>query len=139
MNLPDNIKSFIDKGMGAHLTTLNADGSPQVTVIWVAYDGDDIIAGHFNEWQKLKNVRRDPRVALSFITPDLSKIGMQEYVVLYGEGVVEEGGAPELLNRLAELYLIPDSGFPPSDAPPGYILRIKVKRITGVGGWKDAG
>ena len=138
MKIPENVRAMIDAGAGAHLTTLNADGSPQVTVIWVALDGDEIIARHFNDWQKLKNVRRDPRVALSFITPELSKIGMQEYVVLYGEGRVEEGGAPELLNRLAELYLIPDSGFPPPDMPPGYILRIDVNRITGVGGWKDS-
>jgi hypothetical protein len=108
---------------------LNADGSSQVTVIWVARDDDDIVTGHLADWQKQKNVRRDSRVALSFITPDLSKIGMQEYVVLYSEGRVEEGAAPALLKRLADLYLIPNSGFPPPDSPPGYILRISVNRI----------
>jgi hypothetical protein len=61
---------------------------------------------------------------------------LDEYVVIHGHARVTEGGAPELLQRLAHVYLEPDVKFPPmDDPPPGYILRIAVDRIGGVGPW----
>jgi hypothetical protein len=51
---------------------------------------------------------------------------------------VEEGGAPELLQRLARVYLGPDVKFPPmDDPPPGYVIRTTAERIGGVGPWTD--
>jgi PPOX class probable F420-dependent enzyme len=52
----------------AHLVTLNADGSPQVTIVWVGLDGEEIVCAHLGSRQKLTNVRRDPRVVLSMET-----------------------------------------------------------------------
>lgn len=50
--------------------------------------------------------------------------------------MVTEGGAPELLARLATTYLGPDVKFPPmDDPPPGFVTRITVARIGGVGPW----
>jgi hypothetical protein len=61
---------------------------------------------------------------------------LTEYAVLYGEAGIEEGGAPELLQQLAEVYIGPGVKFPPMEnPPPGFIARIRVKRITGVGPW----
>lgn len=63
--LPDSARDVLESDALAHLVTVNRDGSPQVSVVWVGLDGDDIVSGHLFEQQKLRNVRRDPRVALT--------------------------------------------------------------------------
>ena len=137
MKIPDSVRALIEGGPAGHLTTLNRDGSPQVTVIWVGLDGDEIVAGHFYDYQKLKNVRRDPRVALSMISPTRNAVGLEEYAVLYGRARVIEGGAFEVIRRLADVYIEPVSAFPPNNLPNGYTLRIEVDRIAGIGPWAE--
>jgi len=136
MNIPSDIKALIDSGCPAHLITLNRDGSPQVTLVWIGLDGEEIVAGHLPKNQKVKNILRDARVAVSLQANTKSAMGLTEYAVLYGEARIQEGGAPELLQRLAEVYIGPGVKFPPMDnPPPGYVTRIRVNRIEGVGPW----
>jgi PPOX class probable F420-dependent enzyme len=123
-------------GRLAHLVTINADGSPHVSIVWVGLDGDEIVSGHLGVRQKLRNVERDPRVVLSLETGHRNPIGLDEYLVVSGTARVTRGGAPELLQRLAHVYLGPDARFPPfDDPPPGYVLRITPESIGGVGPW----
>lgn len=120
----------------AHLVTLNPDGSPQVSCVWVGLEGDEIVSGHLGTWQKVRNVERDPRVALSIEAKGTNELGLQEYLVVHGRARIQEGGAPELLQRLARTYIGPDAVFPPMpDPPPGFVLRITVERLGGVGPW----
>ena len=136
MKIPDDLRALIEAGAPAHLVTINPDGSPQVTLVWIGLDGDDVVAAHLPENRKVKNIRREPRVALSLQATTKSPMGLTEYAVLYGEGTIEEGGAPELLQRLAHVYIGPGVKFPPMDnPPPGYITRVRVDRISGVGPW----
>lgn len=138
MRLPDSARELIEAGGHAHLVTLNPDGSPQVTIVWVGLDGDDIVAAHLPENKKVRNIRRDGRVAMSFESDTKSDMGLAEYLVVYGQARIEEGGAPELLQKLAHVYLGPGVKFPPmDDPPPGYITRIQIERISGVGPWTD--
>src|SRR5215831_12084116 len=65
MTIPESVLNLIATGPAAHLTTLNRDGSPQVTVVWVGIEGDEIVSGHLHLHHKLKNIQRDPRVAVS--------------------------------------------------------------------------
>ena len=65
-DLPRELRDLIVSGPMAHLSTINADGSPQVTVIWIGLDGDDLVSGHMSWQVKLRNIERDPRVVLSF-------------------------------------------------------------------------
>jgi hypothetical protein len=75
-------------------------------------------------------------VAISLQANTKSVMEFTEYVVLYGEARIEEGGAPELLQKLAEVYIRPGLKFPPMEnPPPGYITRVRVDRISGVGPW----
>jgi PPOX class probable F420-dependent enzyme len=135
-SLPDSARAVLESAALAHLVTLNPDGSPQVTVIWVGLDGDEIVAGHLPDHRKLKNIRRDSRVALSLEAGTVNSAGLAEYLVIYGTARVTEGGAPELLQRLAHTYIGPDVRFPPMDnPPPGYISYIAVERVAGVGPW----
>ena len=136
MKIPQEIRALIEAGTLAHFVTLNRDGSPQVTLIWLGLDGDDLVAGHLDEHAKVKNVRRDPRVAVSLETSRKNSMGLIEYAVLYGEAHIEEGGAPELLRRLAKVYMGRGVKFPPMENPPaGFVTRIRVIRVAGVGPW----
>src|SRR5512139_2161500 len=136
MKLPREVRQLIESGHPAHLVTLNPDGSPQVTLVWIGLEGDEIVAGHLPRNRKVRNIERDPRVAISLETETKSAMGLTEYAVLYGEERIEEGGAPELLQKLAEVYIGQGVKFPPMDNPPqGYVTRIRVDRIEGVGPW----
>jgi PPOX class probable F420-dependent enzyme len=136
MRIPRELRSLIESGAPAHLVTLNPDGSPQLTLVWIGLDGDEIVAAHLPENQKVKNIRRNPKVALSLQANTKSSMGLTEYAVVYGDAVIEEGGAPQLLQELAHVYIGPGVKFPPMDNPPqGYITRIRVNRIAGVGPW----
>jgi PPOX class probable F420-dependent enzyme len=120
----------------AHLVTLNPDGSPQVTCVWVGLEGDEIVCAHLGRYQKVRNIERDPRVTLSVETRTTNEIGMREYLVVHGRARIQEGGAPELLQRLAHTYIGPDVDFPPMpNPPPGFVTRITVERLGGVGPW----
>jgi PPOX class probable F420-dependent enzyme len=136
MSLPDTAKGLIESGALGHLVTLNSDGSPQVTCVWIGVEGDELVSGHLANHRKLENVRRDPRVTLTFEGTEIHPPGLKEYLVVHGRARVEEGGAADLLQRLAHVCLGPDVKFPPmDDPPPGYVLRTTVERIGGVAPW----
>jgi PPOX class probable F420-dependent enzyme len=137
VELPASARELIESGHLAHLVTLNRDGSPQVSCVWVGLDGDEVVSGHLRTtMQKLRNVERDPRVSFSIEGFEIQPPGLKQYLVAHGRARVEEGGAPELLQRLAHVYLGPEVKFPPmDDPPPGVLLRITVDRLGGVGPW----
>lgn len=139
MGLPEAAKELIRSGALGHLVTVGNRGAPQVTCVWVAVDGDDLLTGHLNPQQrKLDNVRRDPRVAVSFEGSTVHPPGLREYLVVYGKATIEEGGAPDLLQELARVHLGPEVRFPPmEDPPPGVRMRIAVERVSGIGPWAD--
>ena len=134
--LNDAARAALEAGHLAHLVTLNPDGSPQLSVVWVGVDGDDIVFAHLGAGQKIKNLRRDPRVSLSMATGGRNDAGLDHYLIIHGTARLADGGGPELLQRLAHVYLGPDVKFPPMDNPPaGFVTRIKVDRIAGIGPW----
>lgn len=135
-SLPDSARAVLKSPALAHLVTLNPDGSPQVSIVWAGLDGDEIVAGHLPEHRKVRNIRNDSRVALSIETGQRNAMGLTEYLVIYGTARITEGGAAELLQKLAHTYLGPGVRFPPMDnPPPGYITHIRVDRVSGVGPW----
>jgi PPOX class probable F420-dependent enzyme len=123
----------------ATLVTINRDGSPQVSLVWVrvqstADGGDELVTAHLQEHQKIRNIRRDPLVAVTIVSTDRS--GPQTpYLSIKGTARVEEGGAPELLDEIATTNFGPGTGFPPPDAPPGYLTHITIEKVGGVGPW----
>jgi PPOX class probable F420-dependent enzyme len=137
--LTDDVRRALTAGRLAHLVTINPDGSPQVSVVWIGLDGEDIVAGHLMGGRKVRNITRDPRVALSVETEGANPVGMANYLLVHGTARLVEGGGPELLQRLAEVYLGPGVKFPPFDnPPPGHVIRITVDRVGGVGPWTDS-
>ena len=140
MQLPESARALVESAAHAHMVTLNRDGSPQVTIVWAGMDGEEIVTAHLYELQKVRNIRHEGRVALSFEASGRNALGLMEYLVVYGRARVEEGGAPALLQKLAHVYLGPEVVFPRMANPPaGYIARITVERVGGVGPWMEGG
>src|SRR5215510_1289141 len=77
--LPRELRDLIESGPMAHLSTINADGSPQVSVIWIGVDGDDLVSGHMSRRVKLRNIERDPRVVLSLDAPRTPGVFLNPY------------------------------------------------------------
>jgi PPOX class probable F420-dependent enzyme len=134
--LNDEAKAALSAGRLGHLVTLNPDGSPQVSVVWIGVEGDEIVIGHLMGGQKVRNLARDPRVALTVEAEGANAAGLANHLTVLGTARLVEGGAAELLQRLARTYLGPDVVFPPSDDPPaGHVIRITPTRLGGVGPW----
>lgn len=129
-------REVLDSAALAHLVTLGSDGVPHVTLAWAGLEGDEIVIGTLFDQRKLENMRADARVVLSVETGRRNEMGLDEYLVVHGRARVETGGAPELLQRLAETYLGPGVTFPPMpDPPPGFVTRIAIERLGGIGPW----
>ena len=133
--LPAELSELIKAGPLAHLTTINPDGSPQVSVIWIGLDGGQLVSGHMSRHLKLRNIERDPRVVLSFDAPREPGVFLNPYAVLHARATVEPSDRVwDLLNRLTKVYMSPDTEFPAARGP-GYIVRYAIERIGGVGPW----
>jgi PPOX class probable F420-dependent enzyme len=133
--LSPELRELIESGPLTHLSTINADGSPQVTVIWIGLDGEELVSGHLGHYRKLRNMERDPRVVLSFVAPRDREAVLNPYAVLRARATVEPSdGAWDLLNRLTKVYMSPDAEFPAPRAA-GYIVRYAIERVGGVGPW----
>lgn len=134
IRLNEATRQALASGRLAHLATINPDGTPQVTCIYVGWDGDDLVAGHFANHVKLRNMRRDPRITLSMeadITFPGQTEGFSPYVVVKGLARVEEGGAVEVLRRNSQ------GAFPPEGKtyPAGFVTRITPQSVSGTGPW----
>lgn len=139
VELPQPAVDFIvERAPLGHVVTVDEDGSPHVTVAWFDADAEGLVFATLFDQPKLRNLRRDPRVTVSFEAADSNDVGMLHYVVIDGRAEVTEGGAPELLAMLATRYVGPDADFPPMpDPPPGYVTRITPTRVRGIGPWAD--
>lgn len=139
MELNAAARELIGAGVDTTLVTINADGSPQASLVWVAVqsgpDGDELVAAHLSDkYQKVRNIRRDPRVTATILAP--AQPGQQrQYLSVTGTARIVEGGAPELLKDLAIALLGSDEHFPPADAPDGFLTRIRIESVGGQGPW----
>lgn len=132
MQLPSSVRAAIGACPIAHVVTLGPDGRPHVSLAWIGLEGDEVVIGTMFDQAKLRNLRRDPRVAISFETGGPGVSGLDGYFVLHGRARITEGGAPQLLQRLAYGYIAPEVVFPRSPDPPaGWVTRITVERVSG--------
>ena len=102
VTIPESFKDLFTKVAFAHLATCMADGSPQVTPVWVDYDGSHVRVNSAKGRLKDKNMRRDKRVALSIQDPE----NAYRYIAVRGEIVeITEQGADAHIDALAKKYL----------------------------------
>lgn len=121
----------------ATVATINADGSPHLSSAWIGIEDGEIVFGTLPDQRKLRNLRRDPRVAIQVQSDRVNAWGLREYIVLEGQARITEGGAADLLQRLARTYIGRDAIFPGMpDPPPGYVTYVRVERVSGIGPWR---
>ena len=136
ISIQDAARKLLDSDAVAHVVTLNEDGSPLVTAAWVGVEADEIVFATIPDQRKLRNLRRDPRIALSIPTTRANNWGLLEILVVYGTAPVTEGVYPPCSNGSPNTYLGPDVVFPPMpNPPPGFVTRITPERFSGVGPW----
>ena len=136
--IPESALAVLTAGRLAHFVTVNPDGSPQLSCVWVGVEDGEIVVASLPRNRKVRNVERDPRVVLSVETGRRAANALDEYLVVRGRARVTEGGAPELLQRLAYVDMGPDVRFPPMpDPPPGFVIRVEPRRFGGNGPWRE--
>jgi PPOX class probable F420-dependent enzyme len=100
--IPEKYLDLLKKPAFANLGTLMHDGSPQVTPVWVDFDGKYVRVNSALGRVKDKNMRRDPRVSLSIQDPE----NPYRYLEIRGKVVeITQNGADDLINKLSQKYL----------------------------------
>ena len=130
VSLNDAARKLLDDPNPAVLATINADGSPQTSVIWVGRDGDELVISSAAGRRKDRNIRRDPRVSLSVYDQD----DPEQYAEIRGTATVTEDAGRELAVRLAEAYEGPGAGQAFLDLPPEVVrvvIRITPEHVAG--------
>ena len=126
MTLPDKAKKLLDDKNLVAMTTLNEDGSPQTTPVWVGLDGDDILISTVKDRKKGRNLARDPRISVMIINPD----DWQSYFSISGTAVVTDDPTSALINELAHKYIGSDYTFDPPGAER-IIVRLSPEKVVG--------
>ena len=100
--IPENFRDLFEKKAFASLGTLMPDGKPQVTPVWVDFDGTHVVVNSAKGRVKDRNMRRDPRVSMALIDPD----NPYRYLQLQGRVVeITENGADQHIDKMAKKYL----------------------------------
>ena len=104
--IPEKFLDLFQKKAFANLATLMPDGSPQVTPVWVDFDGNHVIVNSARGRQKDKNMQRNAKVALSILDPD----NPYRYLEIRGKvDTITEEGADEHIDKMAKKYLNKDT------------------------------
>jgi PPOX class probable F420-dependent enzyme len=98
--LPENAKKLLDQATFVTVATLNPDGSPQTSILWATYEGDDILLSTVAGRAKERNWRRDPRTSVIFFDP----ADPYAYVEVRGSVELTTDGGPELIQTLSQIY-----------------------------------
>jgi PPOX class probable F420-dependent enzyme len=120
--IPDEYLDLFEKKAFAHVATVMPDGKPQVTPVWVDFDGECVRINSARGRQKVRNLERNPNVAISIIDPD----DAYRYLQIRGqvEAITEEG-ADDHIDSLAKKYLGADSY--PFRTPTEVRVMIKIR------------
>ena len=130
VSLNGAVRQIVDGANPAVLGTINPDGSPQTSVVWVDRDGDDLLISTAAGRRKEKNLRRDPRASVCVI----DKADPDWYAEVRGLATITEDPGRQLAVRLAEIYEGPGAGEEFLMLPPEIIrvvVRITPRRVVG--------
>ncbi|MFF2042429.1 PPOX class F420-dependent oxidoreductase [Kitasatospora sp. NPDC058170] len=126
-HLSDRAKALIDGKSFAVVSTIQPDGSPQSSVVWVKRDGDDVLFSTVEGRRKHLNLVKDPRISLVLNPPE----SPYTYVELRGEATFTREGGRELIDELARKYRGDDSyGY---DGPDDVrvVVRLSPRKVIG--------
>lgn len=126
--LPPAVRRLLEGKNIAHVATLMRDGSPQVTAVWVDLEGERILVNTAEGRAKPRNVRRDPRVAISIADAETPEVA----AFIRGRVVeITEAGAKEHIDKLSQKYR--GTAFEHRPGQQRLILAIEAEHISGQG------
>lgn len=128
--LNDDVRRLLDEPNMAVLATINADGSPQTSVVWIGRDGADLVMSTARGRRKDRNIQRDPRVSVSVY----DRNDPETYAEIRGRATVTEDLGRALAVRLAEKYEGPGAGQAFLDLPAEVVrvvIRIVPEHVAG--------
>ena len=129
ITLPQSVKTLLEDKAFGHVVTLNSDGKPQVTMVWMDVDGDEVLFNTAEGRKKTQNLRRDPRITVSV----QSRSDPQAYALFHGKARVTEEGADPHIDKLAKRFLGADKYPFRQPGEKRLLVRISVDRIGGFG------
>ncbi len=136
VSIPASAQALLGLDAVAHVWTNNLDGSPQVSVVWVLAQDDEILFGANVNSQKAKNLAREPRVLLSIEDTERNQRGFQRHLIIRGHASIKPGPNPALMDRLALKYAgLHRHPLALRNSPDCVVVRVTVDRISGVGPW----
>jgi PPOX class probable F420-dependent enzyme len=139
-SIPAPAAALLGSDAVAHVWTCNPDGTPQVSVVWVLAEGDEILFGTDGHSVKARNLRLNPAVILSIEDDERNERGYQRHLVIHGRARLIPGPDPDLHDRLARKYLgLLRHPLAMRDDPHAVTVRVEVEHIHGVGPWVDGG
>jgi PPOX class probable F420-dependent enzyme len=126
ISLSDAVRELVDGKNYATLATINADGSPQTSAMWVGRDGDDLLFSTIAGRLKDRNMRRDPRVSVTI----MDREDPENYTEIRGTATITDAGGRELDDRLSWKY---DGKKAGEDAPGAVrvLVRVVPEKVTG--------
>jgi PPOX class probable F420-dependent enzyme len=137
VSIPTPAQVLLGTDAVAHVWTRNPNGSPQVSVVWVVAQGDEILFGTDANSRKAKNLARDPNIILSIEDTERNERGFQRHLVIRGTATLEKAD-PDLLDRLAHKYTgLAHHPLVMRDSPTSVVVRVAIDRISGVGPWVE--
>ena len=126
VKLTDKQKQLLlDKNIGS-LATLTVDGSPQVTPVWVDWDGEYVLVNTLRSRAKSRQIERDPRVELAVFSSE----NPYQHVRIAGRAELVEAGAEEHIDKLAQKYVGEDSYPWRAPGDRRVIVRIQPERVA---------
>jgi PPOX class probable F420-dependent enzyme len=129
VKIPQSLKNMLEDKAYGHVITVDARGNPQITMVWMDVDGDEVLFNTAEGRRKPVNLRRDPRVIVS--VQDRNK--PQTYAVFHGKARITDEGADAHIDKLAKRFLGADKYPYRQPNEKRVIVRIAVDRIGGLG------
>jgi PPOX class probable F420-dependent enzyme len=129
VTLPQSVKKLLLEKAYGHVVTSSGEGKPQVTMVWMDVDGDEVLFNTAEGRRKTQNLRRDPRIIVSV----QDRTDPQAYAVFHGKARITETGADENIDKLAKRFMGVDKYPFRQPGEKRVLVRISVDRIGGFG------
>ena len=134
--IPAPAQALLGSDALAHVVTRNADGSPQVSVVWCGVRGDEVVFCTEGDTVKIRNLRRDPRIVLSIEDEARNLAGAQQHLVVHGTATIADTVDATLCDELCRTYVgTADHPTNLKHSPTAVTVTVAVERLAGNGPW----
>jgi PPOX class probable F420-dependent enzyme len=129
VKIPQSLRKVLEDKAYGHVITFNAQGKPELTMVWMDVEGDEVLFNTAEGRRKPANIRRNPRIIVSV----QDRNNPQAYAVIHGKARITDAGADAQIDKLAKRFLGLDKYPFRQPNEKRLIVRIDVDRISGAG------